>query len=172
MSEQHSAAQVKAVAAGLQRTSGRAAAPGSEHRNLDVFIGKWINVGHTVATSATSEVPSTKILTSDIYEWAPGGFFVIHSAYGLIGDFAVGGVEIISYDPDAGHYRSQFFDSQGNTTISQLSLADGVWTWAGPRTRCTATFSDDGRIQTAHHQASKDGMTWQPSMEVTLHKTA
>jgi hypothetical protein len=169
MSEPRSSAQVTAVAEGLTRTSGRPAAPGPEHRNLDVFIGKWINVGHTVATP---EVASATIVTSDIYQWAPGGFFVIHSAYGLIGDFPVGGVEIISYDPDAGRYRAQFFDSQDNTTISQLSLADGVWTWAGQRTRCTAAFSDDGRIQTAHHEMSEDGVTWQPSMEVTLRKIA
>jgi Protein of unknown function (DUF1579) len=104
MSEHDRPLQVKAVAAGLERTSDRAAVPGSEHRALDVFIGKWINVGHTVSMP---EVASVKIVTSDIYEWAPGGFFVIHSAYGLIGEFPVGGVEIISYDLDAGRYRSQ-----------------------------------------------------------------
>lgn len=167
MSERNSTPQVRAVAAGLERTSDRPDMPGAEQRHLDGFIGKWINAGHTVSRAG---VPSAKILTSDIYEWAPGGFFVIHSAYGLIGDIAVGGVEIISYDPDAGCYRAQFFDSRGNASVSQLRLADGAWTWTGPRTRCTATFSDDGSIQTAHHEMSEDGATWQPSMDVTLRK--
>jgi hypothetical protein len=26
--------------------------------------------------------PGSKILVSDVYEWAPGSFFVIHPAYG------------------------------------------------------------------------------------------
>jgi hypothetical protein len=75
-----------------------------------------------------------------------GGFFVIQSACGLIGDFAVGGAEIISHDSEAGCHRTPFFDSQGNTTGSQLRLVDGVWTWTGTQTR----FSDDRTIQTAH----------------------
>lgn len=167
MPERNSTPQVSAVAAGLEQTSDRPAMPGAEQRNLDVFIGKWINAGHTVSRPG---VPAAKILTSDIYEWAPGGFFVIHSAYGLIRDIPVGGVEIIGYDPDAGCYRAQFFDSLGNASVSQLRLADGTWTWTGQRTRCTATFSDDGTIQTAHHELSEDGVTWLPSMDVTLCK--
>jgi hypothetical protein len=51
-------------------------------------------------------------LTSDVYEFAPGGFFVVHSAYGKIGDTSAGGVEIIGVDGDA--YRLTFYDSFGN----------------------------------------------------------
>lgn len=43
MSEGNDAVQVVAVAAGLEQFSGQQAAPGAEHRRLDVFIGKWIN---------------------------------------------------------------------------------------------------------------------------------
>jgi hypothetical protein len=43
--------------------------PAPEHTRLEVFIGKWINEGETVATS---DAPAAKILTSDIYEWIPG----------------------------------------------------------------------------------------------------
>jgi hypothetical protein len=45
------------------------------------------------------------ILTSDVYEWAPGGFFVVHSAFGKIGETSVGGVEIIGVDGPAGAGR-------------------------------------------------------------------
>ena len=63
--------------------------PGSapEHRRLDVFIGKWINEGETVATP---DVPAARIVTSDVYEWIPGRFSVLHTAYGRIGDLDVG----------------------------------------------------------------------------------
>jgi uncharacterized protein DUF1579 len=167
MSERTDLVQVTAVAAGLERSSHELAAPGPEHRRLGIFIGTWINMGHTVARPG---VPSMQILTSDIYEWAPGGYFVIHTAYGSVGDIDVGGVEIISYDPHAGSFRSQFFDSQGNTSTSRLSAAGDAWTWSGERTRCTAVFSDSGRIQTAHHEVLAVGDAWVPSMEVTPRK--
>jgi hypothetical protein len=82
--------------------------PGSEHQLLDVIIGKWINEGHTVATA---DAPSVKILTSDVYEWSTGGFFVLHTAYGRVGDFDGGGIEIIDYDAESETYRTHFFDS-------------------------------------------------------------
>jgi hypothetical protein len=48
----------------------------------------------------------TPVLTSDVYERAPGGIFIVHSASGKIGETAVGGVEIIGVDREA--YRSTF----------------------------------------------------------------
>lgn len=158
---------VRSVARGLQQAPSQAAGPGPEQHALGVFIGKWINEGSTVAAP---DVPSVPIVTSDVYEWVPGGFVVLHTAYGRIGEFGGGGVELLSYDADAGAYRSLFVDSLGNSMISQLSVRDGGWTWQGERTRCTATFSDDGRIQTAHHERRTDHGSWEPSMEVVLRK--
>lgn len=63
-------------------TFGRASCSG-------IFIGKWINEGHTVGNA---DPPGVSIVTSDVYEWVPGGFAVLHCAYGRIGDFGGGGV--------------------------------------------------------------------------------
>ncbi len=167
MTEREDTRQIRSVASGLERSAQPPAAPGPEHAMLDVFIGRWINEGRTIERPDT---PSVEIVTSDVYEWAPGGFFVLHSAYGRIGDIDVGGIEIIGRAPERGRYCSRFFDSQGNETASELTVRAGVWTWQGERTRCTATFSDDGRIQTAHHERSADGVTWEPSMDVTLRR--
>jgi hypothetical protein len=153
------------VAAGVENTAGPVPVRDGRHEALDVLIGKWINEGHTVATAG---VPSLAILTSDVYEWAPGGFFVVHSAYGKIGDNSVGGVEITGVDGDG--YRSTFYDSFGNVHSSRVEVDGEVIRWLGERTRCTATITDDGLTQVAHHEASADGTTWAPSMEVTLRK--
>jgi hypothetical protein len=75
----------------VENAAARTPARDSRHQALAVLIGKWIDEGDT---TATAEIPSVPILTSDIYEWAPGGFFVVHSAFGKIGETAVGGVEI------------------------------------------------------------------------------
>jgi hypothetical protein len=103
-----------------------------------------------------------------VYEWAPGGFFIVHSAFGMIGDTPVGGVEMIGVDGDA--YSSTFYDSFGNVHRSRLQIDGDVLTWRGDRTRCTATISDGGMTQVARHESSADGVNWAPSMDVTLRK--
>ena len=92
MSESPRNPQVVSVAAGLEETGQAPAQRGPEHARLDVLIGRWITEGHTVASPGA---PAARILASDVYEWAPGGFFVVHPVYGRIGDAEVGGVEII-----------------------------------------------------------------------------
>jgi hypothetical protein len=141
--------------------------PGPEHKRLDVFIGKWINEGHTVEAPGA---PSVKILTSDIYEWMPGGFFVLHTAYGRIGDIDVGGTEILGYDQATKNYFTHFYDSRGAFHEGEL-MADGdSWTWKGDTTGCTAVFTEQGKIQTAHHVRLDETGSWVPAMEVVLTK--
>ena len=139
--------------------------PGPEHKRLEVFIGKWMNEGQTIAGASA---PAVKILTSDVYEWMPGGFFVLHTAYGRIGNMDVGGTEIIGYDAASQKYRSYFFDSQGNISSHELTVHNDRWKWQGENTRCIADFSDQGKTQVAHHERTDDGVNWIPSMEVTL----
>ncbi len=93
--------------------------PGPEIRRLDVFIGRWITEGHVLDEAGE---PSVRIVASDVYEWAPGGFFVIHPAFGRIGDVGGGGVEVIGHDASAQRYWTQFFDSQGNVSTTELAL--------------------------------------------------
>jgi uncharacterized protein (DUF302 family) len=138
-----------------------------ELKPLDVLIGRWLTEGETVAAPGAAPVP---IVASDVYQWAPGGHFVMHPAYGRIGDVGVGGLEIIGYDPATGQYRTHFFDSQGNILTETLSCQDGAWTWQGANARCTGIFSDNGRLLTARHERSDDGIHWEPSMTVKLRK--
>ena len=150
--------------------------PGTEHRLLNIFIGKWITNGETL----TPGEESVEIHASDIYKWVPGGFFIIHYAYGCIGDKHVGGIEIIGYDRNSNKYDSHLFDSADNIVISELTLTEGIWTWLGPSPfqkpgttlmhRATVEFSDDKKVMKAFHEASDDGENWQPSMNVTLTK--
>jgi hypothetical protein len=144
---------------------GGAPAPGAGHARLGPIIGRWITEGHTVASA---QAPSVEIVASDVYEWAPGGFFVLHQAHGRIGDVGVGGIEIIGYDAERDAFPVRFFDSQGNATRHLLTVEGSEWTWQGERTRCRSVLSADGRTMTAHHERSDDGVRWTPSMEVTL----
>jgi hypothetical protein len=144
----------------------RAVEPGPEVKELEIFIGNWINDGYLVQNGQ----PDGKIVTSDVYEWAPGGFFVLHSAYGRLGEADVGGVEIIGYDAGNYAYRAWFFDSQGNATCDQLRHPEAdIWIWEGEETRSTSTFTEGGKVQTTHHERLESG-AWIQSMKVVLTK--
>jgi hypothetical protein len=166
-SSSSSSPRVVQVTAGVASTGRPVPVRDARHGALDVLIGRWINEGHTIASAG---MPSLPIVTSDVYEWAPGGFFVVHSAYGKIGANSVGGVEIIGVDGDG--YFSTIYDSFGNAQTSRMEVDGEVIRWLGERTRCTATITDDGSTQVARHEASTDGATWAPSMDVTLRKVA
>jgi hypothetical protein len=87
MSESTTSARVVNVAAGAEQTEQAVLVRDHRHRALAVLIGNWINEGHTIGTGPS---PSLPIATSDVYEWAPGGSFVVHSAFGKIGEMSVG----------------------------------------------------------------------------------
>ena len=113
--------RVVAVNRGVEQSDDPAPSRGDAHRALDAWIGRWINQGHTIDEHGNAGLPIT---TSDVYEWAPGGFFVVHTAYGRIGDFGGGGVEVIGYDAASGEYVSHFFDSAGNRSTHRI-VANG-----------------------------------------------
>ena len=134
---------------------------------LEAFIGRWVTEGDT--TPSNGEAPSS-IFASDIYEWAPGGRFVLHTAYGRIGDVGVGALEIIGLDESGEQFTSYSFDHEGNALQESLTYDGRAWKWVGEHARCTATLSSDGRTFVAKHESSEDGEHWSPSMTVTLRK--
>jgi hypothetical protein len=108
----------------------------SHRRALDVWIGRWINTDPAVATS-------------DVYEWAPSGAFVLHTADGAI--------EIIDYDEPSGRFTSRLVDAQGNVELHRLIAHGDTWTYEGDATRATVQFSDDHRVQTVVRERTDEG---------------
>ena len=111
MTSEDTTERVVAVNRGAQQSDRAAPSRGEAHRALDAWIGRWINQGHMIDEHGNAGLPIT---TSDVYEWAPGGLFVVDAAFGRIGGFGVGGVEIVGYDAASGDFASHFFDSEGN----------------------------------------------------------
>ena len=134
---------------------------------LNVFIGRWLTEGETVATP---DAPSVRIFASDVYQWAPGGQFIMHPAYGRVGEQDVGGLEVIGYDPATDQFLTHYFDHAGNAITETLTLRDGIWTWQATHHRCKGVFTDSDKTLSAHHERSEDGKRWAPSMIVTLRK--
>ncbi|SDO77221.1 Protein of unknown function [Streptomyces sp. cf386] len=159
--------RVVAVNRGTEQAAGQGPGRRPQHDALEAWVGRWINTGHMIDDDGNA---GATITTSDVYAWAPGGFFIVHSAYGRIGEFDVGGTEVIGWDESRGHYTSHFFDSRGNVTVSSLTARGDTWTYQGDTTRSTVEFSDDHRVQTVLHERMDDAAIYRPSMKVTLLK--
>jgi hypothetical protein len=138
-------AHVAAVARGIESNDGVGRERPPRLVALNAWIGRWLNDGYTINEDGSR---GGTITTSDVYEWAPGYRFVLHTAYGRISDIDVGGIEIIGFDEASGDFDSYFFDSQGNTTRSTLSVEGDTSTFAGANTRATVVMSESNHIQT------------------------
>lgn len=131
---------------------------GHEHdgprARLGALVGRWITEGTMVSDG-------TRIVSSDVFEWAPGARFVVHTAHGLIGDSGGGGVEVIGVD-ERGDFRADLYDSRGHVTTRTVTERDGLWTWSGGGTRCIALLSADGQVMTTHHERQLEDGHWEP----------
>ncbi len=142
-------------------------ARGPEYDRLDVLIGKWINVGKTEPIGDESPLD---IITSDVYEWLPGKYWILHTAYGRLGNIDAGGAEMIGYDRETGKYVSYFYDSRGNVSEHEIIAEGDTMRWEGEITGCTAIFTENGKVQTANHVRLDENSQWVPSMRVVLRK--
>ena len=131
-----------------------------ELERLSVFIGRWLTEGETAPQDGT---PAEPIVASDVYQWAPGGHFIMHPAYGRIGTVGVGGLEVIGMTRPPGSLRHTFLTARGmrNARPCPASMASGpgravtraaagclattVVRW--PRITSEATMARIGRLQ-------------------------
>lgn len=107
---------------------------------------------------------SSTVTGTDVYEWAPGGFFLVHHVDVTVGDRSVRAIEIIGErDPASGAFIARAHDNDGGVTIMLATIdADGVWTFTGggdiapvalpggadatEAVRSTLTVSADGNV--------------------------
>jgi hypothetical protein len=154
--------------------------PGPEIQRLGALVGRWRSEGHIVGEAPVS------IKGTDVYEWLPGGFFLVHHVDVMIGEQPVQAIEIIGeYDPTTDSFTARAYDNQGNVTIMRARVDDqGVWTFTGGgdiapaaqptsatgsgAVRSTLTVSPDGRRMAAKWERSDDGTTWQLWMDMTF----
>jgi hypothetical protein len=162
-----------------RETPDSAQAPGPEIQRLGALVGRWRSEGYIVG-----EVP-IPIIGTDIYEWLPGGFFLVHHVDVMIGDQRVQAIELIEYDPTTDTFTGRAYDNQGDITILHARVDEhGVWTFtgggdvaavarpsaAGARgaVRSTLRVSPDRGSMTAKWERSDDGATWQHWMDMTF----
>jgi hypothetical protein len=149
-------------------------------KRLGALVGRWRSQGHIVGDAP---VP---IVGTDIYEWLPGGYFLVHHVDVVVGEQKVQAIEIIGeYEPATDSFIARAYDNEGAMTIMRAKVDDqGVWTFTGGgdiaaaaqpssatasgAVRSTLTVSADRSSMTAKWERSDDGSTWQPWMDMTF----
>jgi hypothetical protein len=160
----------------------RAPTPSPETQRLGALVGRWRSEGLVVAD------PPVPITGTDIYEWLPGGFFLVHHVDVVIGLQKVQALEVIGeYDPATESYDCRAYDNEGNVTTMRARVDDhGVWTFTGGgdvaaaarpdlgdapgSVRSTLKVSAGRSRMTAQWERSLDGSTWQPWMDMTFRR--
>ena len=82
--------------------------PSRSVQRLEALVGRWRTEGHIVGE------PPIPVRGTDIYEWLPGGFFLVHHVDVLIQDQPVQAIEIIGeLDQATGSIIGRAYDNRG-----------------------------------------------------------
>lgn len=139
--------------------------PKVAHKNLEPFVGKWNTVGNIKSINGSSP---GQMKGTDIYEWLPGGFFLLHKVDVQMDTERKQSIEIIGYDESTDTYPMHFYDNEGNSGTLHASLDNGTWTFLSDTLRFTGCFSEDGKILTGVWEQRDDTSDWIAWMEVRL----
>jgi hypothetical protein len=142
---------------------------GAELRRLEAFAGSWTTVG---TTQAGHQSGAGKLVTTETFEWMPGGFFLVHRWDSQMGSTAVNGLEVIGFDSRTKSYTSRFFDSTGTSGTLRATPQGNAWTWAGDadlfgkpiKQRCTMILVNPDTF-TNKCEYSPDGFKWLTALE-------
>jgi len=141
-----------------------ASIPNPALQPFTVLIGDWNTVGtHPL-------IPDTTLHGRTSFEWIEGGaFLMMHSE---IDEPSVPtGIAIIGSDDAKGEYFMLYFDERGVSRKYEVALRDNIWKWwrnvPNFSQRYTGTIMDDGNTIVGKGELSKDGLSWEPDLDLT-----
>jgi hypothetical protein len=140
---------------------------------LDLFVGEW------TMTARFERLPAVDGDARVVFEWLPGGQFLIERWEVPIPE-APDGIAIIGLDPASeGRYLQHYFDSRGVARVYKMTLTTDIWTlWRDDadfspldfRQRYTGTVSHDGQTITGSWEICHDGSTWEHDFDLSYNK--
>ncbi|MBC8119936.1 MAG: DUF1579 family protein [Burkholderiaceae bacterium] len=141
--------------------------PGTEHRALDIFEGKWITHGtiHAVGGEKAAEMHAV-----DQYEWLPGGFFMVHHVDARMDGVPAQSIEVIGYDAGRGCYVTRSYDDKGSSAEFTARLEGDNWEIDGEPMRFRGAFKDNAATLSGTWEQLGDGGKWTPWIDIELRK--
>jgi hypothetical protein len=138
-----------------------------ELKFLDAFVGRWKTTG---AIKGSNGEPDIGINGSDIYEWLPGGFSLLHKVDVYMGNERNQTIEIIGFDKAANAFKMYHFDNKGGSGTLTANVRDGAWTFSNESLRFTGKFSEDGNVLSGSWEQCGDGKSWSRFIDIKLVK--
>ena len=133
---------------------------------LSLFVGTWHTTG---VTRATAEKPSEPVDATDRYEWMEGGFFLLHHIESRTPE-VFKALEIIGRERQGEGCSMTSFDSKGRVVTSTMELKGRDVRVSSKTARFAGAFSGVGASLNGTWEMSEDGLSWRPSMDITLKK--
>jgi hypothetical protein len=143
-----------------------ASAPAKAVANLQPFIGTWDTFGTILGADGKAE---GELRATDIYEWFPGKFFLLHHVEGRLGDVEVRTLEVVG-PGENGRCVARSYDNVGQSEEYSVVLQGRNWIIDSDTQRFRGSFSGDFRMLEGRWEASDYGRTWRPWMNITLRK--
>jgi hypothetical protein len=148
----------------VDHLSHEAAIPNHTLQPLAVLVGDWSTVGsHPL-------IPGTTLHGRSSFEWLEGGaFLIMHSEIDEPG--IPSGIAIFGSDDTTGEISMLYFDERGVSRRYEVAMDGNVWRWwrnaPGFSQRFTGTLSEDGRTIVGKGELSRDGISWEPDLDLT-----
>lgn len=140
--------------------------PATAVAGLAPLIGTWDTSGTILDADGEAE---GKLRGTDVYEWFPGRFFVLHHVDGKLEDTEVKAIEVIGAGEGDGCI-ARSYDNAGQSDEYKVALQGRMWTIDGSTQRFRGSFSEDFTTLEGSWEASEDGQSWRPWMNITLRK--
>ena len=141
-----------------------AAKPNPALHPLSILVGTW----HTVGTHPL--VPGTTFHGRTTFDWLEGGAFLIMRSE-IDEPEIPSGIAVFGTDDTTGQCCMLYFDERGVSRRYEVSLQDNVWKWwrdaPGFSQRFAGTIAADGRTIRSHGELSRDGVSWDPDLQLT-----
>ena len=81
---------------------------------------------------------------TDVYEWFPGGHFLLHHVDAVMAGAAVRTLEIFGYDEEQGAITATSYDNDGGVAVARIALDGRSIAIDGAEQRFRGAFSADG----------------------------
>lgn len=135
-------------------------------KRLHPFEGTWKTQGEIFATDSS---PALTIEGTDIYEWLPGGYFLIHRVDVRMGGEQIDSIEIIGYDDSNDTYPMHYFGYQGSKGVMVAVCNSNTWVFTGETERFTGSFNETGNILSGRWEQLRNS-EWIDWMNIKLTK--
>ena len=108
------------------------------------------------------------IAGSDVYEWLPGRFFMLHKVDVRMGNERAESTEIIGFDEESQRLTMHAYDNKGIYTSMTASYDNGVWHFNGDHLRFTGGFNADGSQLSGNWELQNEDGEWSVFIKIHL----